>query len=39
MLTRQLVNTEETVHQEISRELHDEIGRNIFAIRTQARVS
>ncbi|MFY1026852.1 signal transduction histidine-protein kinase/phosphatase UhpB [Actinobacillus seminis] len=38
MLTRQLVNTEETVRQEISRELHDEIGQNITAIRTQASI-
>lgn len=37
-LTRQLVHSEETVRKEISRELHDEIGQNITAIRTQAMI-
>ncbi|OOF35542.1 signal transduction histidine-protein kinase/phosphatase UhpB [Rodentibacter heidelbergensis] len=35
-LTRKLINTEEAIRQEISRELHDEIGQNITAIRMQA---
>ncbi|OOF70860.1 signal transduction histidine-protein kinase/phosphatase UhpB [Rodentibacter caecimuris] len=35
-LTFQLINTEESIRKEISRELHDEIGQNITAIRTQA---
>ncbi|MCT8627741.1 signal transduction histidine-protein kinase/phosphatase UhpB, partial [Glaesserella parasuis] len=38
LLTRQLINTEETIRQEISRELHDEVGQNITAIRTQANI-
>lgn len=37
-LTRKLINTEESIRQEISRELHDEIGQNITAIRTQASI-
>ncbi|WP_423738288.1 signal transduction histidine-protein kinase/phosphatase UhpB [Caviibacterium pharyngocola] len=37
-LTRQLINTEESIRQDISRELHDEIGQNITAIRTQASI-
>lgn len=37
-LTRQLINTEEAIRQAISRELHDEIGQNITAIRTQASI-
>ncbi|OOF79024.1 two-component system sensor histidine kinase UhpB [Rodentibacter caecimuris] len=37
-LTRKLINTEEAIRQEISRELHDEIGQNITAIRTQAAI-
>lgn len=37
-LTRKLINTEEAIRQEISRELHDEIGQNITAIRTQASI-
>ncbi|WP_443091043.1 signal transduction histidine-protein kinase/phosphatase UhpB [Basfia succiniciproducens] len=37
-LTRQLINTEESIRKEISRELHDEIGQNITAIRTQASI-
>ncbi|TDQ57009.1 two-component system sensor histidine kinase UhpB [Mesocricetibacter intestinalis] len=36
LLTRQLISTEESVRKDISRELHDEIGQNITAIRTQA---
>ncbi|WP_244160221.1 signal transduction histidine-protein kinase/phosphatase UhpB [Rodentibacter trehalosifermentans] len=35
-LTRKLIGTEEAIRQEISRELHDEIGQNITAIRMQA---
>lgn len=37
-LTLKLINTEESIRQEISRELHDEIGQNITAIRTQASI-
>lgn len=37
-LSRQLVNTEEGVRREIARELHDEIGQNITAIRMQASI-
>ncbi|MDR0218260.1 MAG: signal transduction histidine-protein kinase/phosphatase UhpB [Enterobacteriaceae bacterium] len=37
-LSRQLVKAEESVKQEIARELHDEIGQNITAIRTQANI-
>ncbi|VEH68043.1 sensor protein UhpB [Rodentibacter pneumotropicus] len=37
-LTRKLINTEEAIRQEISRELHDEIGQNITAIRMQASI-
>ncbi|MDN3611868.1 signal transduction histidine-protein kinase/phosphatase UhpB [Vibrio ostreicida] len=37
-LARQLVTAEETVRHEVARELHDEIGQNITAIRTQANI-
>ena len=37
-LTRQLINAEEAIRKDISRELHDEIGQNITAIRTQASI-
>ncbi|WP_318449518.1 signal transduction histidine-protein kinase/phosphatase UhpB [Photobacterium leiognathi] len=37
-LSRQLVTAEESVRQNIARELHDEIGQNITAIRTQASI-
>ncbi|OBW91207.1 signal transduction histidine-protein kinase/phosphatase UhpB [Gallibacterium salpingitidis] len=37
-LTRQLINAEEAIRKDISRELHDEIGQNITAIRTQANI-
>ncbi|PJG85980.1 signal transduction histidine-protein kinase/phosphatase UhpB [Conservatibacter flavescens] len=37
-LTTQLIDTEETIRKEIARELHDEIGQNITAIRTQANI-
>ena len=37
-LSRQLVKAEESVRREVARELHDEIGQNITAIRTQASI-
>ncbi|KAA6209208.1 signal transduction histidine-protein kinase/phosphatase UhpB [Avibacterium paragallinarum] len=37
-LTQQLIHREEEIRKEISRELHDEIGQNITAIRTQASI-
>ncbi len=37
-LVRQLIQTEETIRRSIARELHDEIGQNITAIRTQANI-
>ncbi|MGF1723893.1 signal transduction histidine-protein kinase/phosphatase UhpB [Photobacterium nomapromontoriensis] len=37
-LSRQLIRAEESVRREIARELHDEIGQNITAIRTQASI-
>ncbi|CDG21154.1 Sensor protein uhpB [Xenorhabdus poinarii G6] len=37
-LSRQLVKAEESVRREIACELHDEIGQNITAIRTQASI-
>ncbi|MGF1685712.1 signal transduction histidine-protein kinase/phosphatase UhpB [Photobacterium japonica] len=37
-LSRQLITAEESVRREIARELHDEIGQNITAIRTQASI-
>lgn len=37
-LARQLISAEESVRKEIARELHDEIGQNITAIRTQANI-
>ena len=37
-LSRQLVKAEESVRKEVARELHDEIGQNITAIRTQASI-
>ena len=37
-LSRHLVKTEESVRREVARELHDEIGQNITAIRTQATI-
>lgn len=37
-LSRQLVKAEESVRREVARELHDEIGQNITAIRTQATI-
>ncbi|TNG95236.1 signal transduction histidine-protein kinase/phosphatase UhpB, partial [Pasteurellaceae bacterium USgator41] len=35
-LTHQLISTEESIRKDISRDLHDEVGQNITAIRTQA---
>lgn len=37
-LSRQLITAEESVRRDIARELHDEIGQNITAIRTQASI-
>lgn len=37
-LSRQLITAEESVRRDIARELHDEIGQNITAIRTQANI-
>lgn len=37
-LARQLITAEESVRRDIARELHDEIGQNITAIRTQASI-
>lgn len=37
-LSRQLINTEEGIRREVARELHDEIGQNITAIRMQASI-
>ncbi|MFM2481947.1 signal transduction histidine-protein kinase/phosphatase UhpB [Celerinatantimonas sp. YJH-8] len=37
-LARQLIKTEESVRRSIARELHDEIGQNITAIRTQSNI-
>ncbi|MCG9750024.1 signal transduction histidine-protein kinase/phosphatase UhpB [Vibrio brasiliensis] len=37
-LSRQLVQAEESVRRDVARELHDEIGQNITAIRTQASI-
>ncbi len=37
-LSRQLIEAEESVRRDIARELHDEIGQNITAIRTQANI-
>ncbi|MGV2987631.1 signal transduction histidine-protein kinase/phosphatase UhpB [Vibrio sp. E150_011] len=37
-LSKQLVQAEESVRKDIARELHDEIGQNITAIRTQASI-
>ncbi|OAJ92587.1 signal transduction histidine-protein kinase/phosphatase UhpB [Vibrio bivalvicida] len=37
-LSRQLIQAEESVRKDIARELHDEIGQNITAIRTQASI-
>lgn len=38
MLSRQLVKTEENIRKGVARELHDEIGQNITAIKTQANI-
>lgn len=38
VLSRQLIKTEESVRRDIARELHDEIGQNITAIRMQASI-
>ena len=38
VLSRQLIRTEESVRRDIARELHDEIGQNITAIRMQASI-
>ncbi|KOO04236.1 signal transduction histidine-protein kinase/phosphatase UhpB [Vibrio nereis] len=37
-LSRQLIEAEESVRRDIARDLHDEIGQNITAIRTQANI-
>ena len=37
-LSRQLIQAEESVRRDVARELHDEIGQNITAIRTQASI-
>lgn len=37
-LSRELIKAEESVRRDIARELHDEIGQNITAIRTQASI-
>ncbi|MGC6359068.1 signal transduction histidine-protein kinase/phosphatase UhpB [Bisgaard Taxon 45] len=37
-LTHQLISSEETIRKELARELHDQIGQNITAIRTQASI-
>ncbi|MDF2154525.1 signal transduction histidine-protein kinase/phosphatase UhpB [Vibrio sp. CAU 1672] len=37
-LSRQLIKAEESVRRDVARELHDEIGQNITAIRTQASI-
>ncbi|MCD9489681.1 signal transduction histidine-protein kinase/phosphatase UhpB [Photobacterium phosphoreum] len=37
-LSRQLIQTEESVRRDVARELHDEIGQNITAIRMQASI-
>ncbi len=37
-LSRQLIQAEESVRRDVARELHDEIGQNITAIRTQANI-
>ena len=37
-LSRELIKTEEFIRKDIARELHDEIGQNITAIRTQANI-
>ncbi|WP_301099506.1 signal transduction histidine-protein kinase/phosphatase UhpB [Otariodibacter sp.] len=37
-LTRKLIDTENNIRKEVSQELHDEIGQNITAIRTQAMI-
>ena len=37
-LSRQLIQAEESVRRYVARELHDEIGQNITAIRTQANI-
>lgn len=38
LLTKKLINTEEEIRKDISRELHDEIGQNITAIRMQSSI-
>ena len=38
VLSRQLIKTEESVRRDVARELHDEIGQNITAIRMQASI-
>ncbi|WP_424407171.1 signal transduction histidine-protein kinase/phosphatase UhpB [Pasteurella sp. PK-2025] len=37
-LTHQLISSEENIRKELARELHDQIGQNITAIRTQANI-